>query len=84
MQQGRRRALILGLVFAAGLGGVQAQSPNPSDELCARLTADVVSKIMGTPFVRQADPTNLFCQYGDPKKSTRYFSLGRSEFSEAA
>ena len=57
------------------------------DALCAQLTLDEVTAIMGKDFERWPDTEQLFqeCKYGDSKdkQRVRYFSLGSSIVSEA-
>ena len=57
------------------------------DALCALLTLDEVTAIMGKNFERRPDSEQLFkeCKYGDSqdKQRVRYFSLGSSVVSEA-
>lgn len=58
------------------------------DELCAQLTLDEVTAIMGETFERMPDTEQLFqeCKYGAPKdkQRVRYFSLGSSIVTEAS
>jgi len=58
------------------------------DALCAQLTLDEVTAIMGKDFVRRPDTEQLFqeCKYGDSKdkQRVRYFSLGSSIVTEAS
>ena len=58
------------------------------DALCAQLTLDEVTAIMGKNFERRPDSEQLFreCQYGDSKdkQRVRYFSLGSSILTEAS
>ena len=57
------------------------------EALCALLTLDEVTAIMGKNFERRPDSEQLFkeCKYGDSqdKQRVRYFSLGSSVVSEA-
>ena len=56
------------------------------DALCAQLTLDEVTAIMGKNFERRPDTEKLFqeCKYGDSKdkQRVRYFSLGSSILNE--
>jgi len=58
--------------------------------LCAQLTLDEVSAIVGQQFVRQPEKEKLYsaCSYGDSNESgaikTRYFSLANSALQETA
>ena len=58
------------------------------DALCAQLTLDEVTAIMGRNFERRPDGEQLFkeCKYGDStdKQRVRYFSLGSNIVSEAS
>ena len=58
------------------------------DALCARLTLDEVTAIMGKNFERRPDTEQLFqeCKYGDrtDTQRVRYFSLGSSIANEAS
>ena len=58
------------------------------DALCAQLTLDEVTAIMGKNFERRPDTEKLFqeCKYGDSKdkQRVRYFSLGSSILKEAS
>ncbi len=58
------------------------------DALCAQLTLDEVTAIMGKHFARRPDTEQLFqeCKYGDSKdkRRVRYFSLGSSIVKEAS
>jgi hypothetical protein len=58
------------------------------DALCAQLTLDEVTAIMGKNFERRRDSEELFreCTYGDSKdkQRVRYFSLGSSILTEAS
>jgi len=58
------------------------------DALCAQLTLDEVTAIMGKNFERRPDTEQLFqeCKYGDSKdrERVRYFSLGSNIASEAS
>jgi len=58
------------------------------DALCAQLTLDEVTAIMGKNFERRPDTEKLFqeCKYGDSKdkQRVRYFSLGSSILTEAS
>jgi len=66
---------------AAARGANMARMP--VDALCAKLTPDKVTAIMGKNFVRRTDGEELFreCKYGDSKdkQRVRYFSLGSFE-----
>jgi formylglycine-generating enzyme required for sulfatase activity len=57
------------------------------DALCAQLTLDEVTAVMGKGFERRPDGEQMFreCRYGDSqdKQRVRYFSLGSSVVSEA-
>ena len=59
------------------------------DALCAQLTLDEVTAIMGKNFERRPDKDKLYqaCTYGDSrekgKRQIRYFSLGSSSLKEA-
>ena len=57
------------------------------DALCAQLTLDEVTAIMGKDFERRPDAEQSFqeCKYGDSKdkQRVRYFSLGSSIMKEA-
>ncbi len=56
------------------------------DALCAQLTLDEVTAIMGKNFERKQDTEKLYqeCKYGDSKdkQRVRYFSLGSSILKE--
>ncbi len=56
------------------------------DALCAQLTLDEVTAIMGKNFARKRDTEKLYqeCKYGDSKdkQRVRYFSLGSSILKE--
>lgn len=56
------------------------------DALCAQLTIDEVTAIMGKDFVRRPETEALYqeCKYGDSKdkKRVRYFSLGSNIVKE--
>jgi len=58
------------------------------DALCAQLTLDEVTAIMGREFERRPDGEQLFreCRYGDSKdkQRVRYFSLGSNILTEAS
>ena len=60
------------------------------DALCAQLTLDEVTAIMGKNFERRSDTEKLYqvCKYGDSKEKgklkVRYFSLGNSKLKEAS
>ena len=56
-----------------------------ADALCAQLTLDEVTAIMGKNFERRPDKLFLECKYGDSKdkQRVRYFSLGSSILKEA-
>ena len=60
------------------------------DALCAQLTLDEVTAIVGKNFERRPDTEKLYqvCKYGDSKEQrkarVRYFSLGNSIFKEAS
>ena len=56
------------------------------DALCAQLTLDEVTAIMGKNFERRPDKLFLECKYGDSKdkQRVRYFSLGGSIVNEAS
>ena len=58
------------------------------EALCAQLTLDEVTAIMGKNFERRPDTEQLFqeCKYGDSKdkQRVRYFSLGSSMLKEAS
>lgn len=58
------------------------------DALCAQLTLDEVTAIMGKNFERRPDTEKSFqeCKYGDSKdkQRVRYFSLGSSVVKEAS
>lgn len=58
------------------------------DALCAQLTLDEVTAIMGQNFERRTDREQLFqeCKYGDrkDKQRVRYFSLGSNIVNEAS
>ena len=58
------------------------------DALCAQLTLDEVTAIMGRNFERRPDTEHLFreCRYGDSKdkERVRYFSLGSNILKEAS
>lgn len=58
------------------------------DALCAQLTLDEVTAIMGKNFVRRPGAEKSFqeCKYGDDKdkQRVRYFSLGSSILTEAS
>ena len=58
------------------------------DALCAQLTLDEVTAIMGKDFERRPESEQLFqeCKYGDSKdkQRVRYFSLGSSIVNEAS
>jgi hypothetical protein len=60
----------------------------PVDALCARLTLDEVTAIMGKDFERRPDAEQSLreCKYGDSKdkQRVRYFSLGSSVLTEAS
>jgi hypothetical protein len=59
-------------------------------ELCAKLTLDEVTAIVGRNFERRPDTeqSRQVCKYGDSKEKravqVRYFSLGSSIFNEAS
>jgi len=59
------------------------------DALCAQLTLDEVSAIMGKNYERRPDTEKMYqvCTYGDSKEKgklrVRYFSLGSSRLMEA-
>ena len=58
------------------------------DTLCAQLTLDEVTAIMGKNFARRPDTEQLFreCKYGDSKdkQRVRFFSLGSNILKEAS
>ncbi len=60
------------------------------DALCAQLTLDEVTAIMGKNFGRRPDTEQLYqvCKYGDSQEKSkllvRYFSLGSSRLKEAS
>ena len=58
------------------------------DALCAQLTLDEVTAIVGKTFERRPDTEQLFqeCKYGDSKdkQRVRYFSLGSNIMNEAS
>jgi hypothetical protein len=60
------------------------------DALCAQLTLDEVTAIVGKNFERRPDTEKLYqvCKYGDSKEKgklrVRYFSLGSSILKEAS
>ena len=58
------------------------------DVLCAQLTLDEVTAIMGKNFKRRPDSEQMFqeCKYGDSKdkQRVRYFSLGSNILKEAS
>jgi formylglycine-generating enzyme required for sulfatase activity len=58
------------------------------EALCAQLTLDEVTAIMGKEFERRPDAEQSFqeCKYGDSKdkQRVRYFSLGSSIVNEAS
>jgi len=58
------------------------------DTLCAQLTLDEVTAIMGENFARRPDTEQLFreCKYGDSKdkQRVRFFSLGSNILKEAS
>lgn len=58
------------------------------EELCAKLTIDKVTAIMGKNFERRMDSEKTFkeCKYGDSKdkQRVRYFSIGSSIMQEAS
>ena len=59
------------------------------DALCAQLTLDEVTAIMGKNYERMKDTEKMYqvCKYGDSKEKgkmrVRYFSLGSSRLKEA-
>ncbi|MEQ1579077.1 MAG: hypothetical protein ABL964_00655 [Steroidobacteraceae bacterium] len=59
------------------------------DALCAQLTLDEVTAILGKNFERKPDKEEMyqFCKYGDNKEQgklqVRYFSLGSSRLNES-
>jgi len=59
------------------------------DALCAQLTLDEVTAIMGKNFERRPDTEKVYqvCKYGDNKEKgklqVRYFTLGSSRLKEA-
>jgi len=57
-----------------------------ADALCAQLTLDEVTAIMGKNFERRPDKVFQECKYGDSKdkQRVRYFSLGSSILKEAS
>lgn len=60
----------------------------PVGALCAQLTLDEVTAIMGKDFVRKPEGEELYqeCKYGDSKdkQRVRYFSLGSSILKETS
>jgi len=64
-------------------------APLSAEALCARLTLDEVTAIMGKNFERRRDTEKLYqvCKYGDSKEKgklqVRYFTLGNSRLKEA-
>jgi hypothetical protein len=56
-----------------------------ADALCAQLTLDEVTAVMGKNFERRPDKVFLECKYGDSKDTerVRFFSLGSSILKEA-
>ena len=65
-------------------------APLSVDALCARLTLDEVTAIVGKNFERRPEKDKLYqaCTYGDSKekgkRQIRYFSLGSSSLKEAS
>ena len=77
---------------AVGIAKNAARGSNTArlsvDALCAQLTLDEVTAIMGKTFERRPDTEQLFqeCKYGDSKdkQRVRYFSLGSNIVTEAS
>lgn len=77
---------------SAGLANDAAQGSKAArlsvDALCAQLTPNEVTAIMGKNFERWPDSEKLFreCKYGDSKdkQRVRYFSLGSGVLNEAS
>jgi hypothetical protein len=63
-------------------------APLPSDALCARLTLDEVTAVMGKNYERRPHASYPGCRYGDGKekgkRQVRYFTLGNSTLKEAS
>lgn len=61
--------------------------PLPADALCAKLTLDEVTAIMGKNFEQRPHTLYPGCKYGDSlekgKLQVRYFTLGNSRLNEA-
>jgi hypothetical protein len=62
--------------------------PLSAEALCARLTLDEVTAIMGKNFERRTNALYPGCRYGDSKeggkRQVRYFTLGNSSLKEAS
>ncbi len=62
--------------------------PLSADALCARLTLEEVTAIMGKNFEKRPHTLYPGCKYGDSKEKgkmqVRYFTLGNSRLSEAS
>jgi len=63
-------------------------APLSADALCARLTLDEVTAIMGKNFEHRPNTLYPGCKYGDSKEKgklqVRYFTLGNSRLKEAS
>lgn len=62
-------------------------APLSADALCAKLTLDEVTAVMGRSFERRPHTLYPGCKYGDSneknKRQVRYFTLGNSTLKEA-
>ena len=63
-------------------------APLSADALCAKLTLDEVTAVMGKNFERRPHTLYPGCRYGDgnekAKRQVRYFTLGNSTLKEAS
>jgi formylglycine-generating enzyme required for sulfatase activity len=63
-------------------------APLSVDALCAQLTLDEVTAIVGRNFERRPEKSYQVCKYGDSREKgklqVRYFSLGNSRLTEAS
>jgi hypothetical protein len=77
---------------ATGVGKEVARGPRTApltaDALCAKLTLDEVTAIMGKNFEQRPHTLYPGCKYGDSKEKgklqVRYFTLGNSRMKEAS
>lgn len=98
------RILVLAIAILPAFGQAHAQSaasgvakeaargprtvPLSAEALCAKLTLDEVTAVMGKNFEQRQQTLHPGCKYGDSKEKgklkVRYFTLGNSSLKEAS